>query len=653
MTEPGSMVRTEMDADRVLTVWIDVPGRPVNTLSAAVWDGLDAAVRRIEEEQPTGVVIASAKPRSFVAGADLFELRAMSDAELDAHLAHGQKILDRLAAVPVTTVAAINGDALGGGLELALACRLRVTADDPRSRLGLPETTLGLVPGWGGTTRLPRLIGLERALAMMLPGKAVPPREALTLGLVDRVVPRDTVVTTAKALAGGAVAGRDVVMEDADTCRQVCERFRQTTRDRSGDHLPAPLRLIDIVAISYGSGLQAAAVAERRGLVEMRNTPAGRNLLRLFFLRTAAKKTAAAQVAGTPRTVRTVVVLGGGTMGAGIAGGLAAAGMDVHVVEADPTAAAAAAMRLATAGNAAVPVSTDWSAVTVADLVVEAVVEDLEVKRDVFRHLGEHARPDAVLATNTSSLSVAAIAAATSHPDRVIGLHFFNPVPRMPLVEVVAPPEAAADAVATGVAVAVAAGKTPIVCRDAPGFVVNRVLFPSLHVALMAAERGADLPQVDAAARAWGMPLGPYALMDEIGLDVTLLVFRSLERSLGGRLTPPPWLHRMVERGWLGRKSGRGFYAHADGAIAANAQLQELYGAAPAKSAGGPAPQMTAGIVEAMVTAMSAEATRVLEERVVTTADAVDLATVLGIGFPGFRGGLATFAGLRAMTEGA
>jgi 3-hydroxyacyl-CoA dehydrogenase/enoyl-CoA hydratase/3-hydroxybutyryl-CoA epimerase len=634
-------VRCVLDADRVMTVWFDVPGKPVNALSAVVLDGLDAAVRRIEAESPAGVVLASGKPRSFIAGADLFELRELPDDDLDGHLARGQQILDRLEAVRVPTVAALNGDALGGGLEVALACRFRVAADEPRAKLGLPETTLGLLPAWGGTIRLPRLVGLEKALALMVPGKTIPPSEAAALGIVDRVMPSDALLAEAKRLALAPPAARAAHAADSAACREICDRFRASTRARSGDHLPAPLRLIDVVETGVTGGREAGAAAERRGLVDVRATPAGRNLMRLFFLRTAAKKRAAAEAAGTARPVRTAVVIGGGTMGAGIATALAAAGVDVHVVEADEHAAMAVAARLA--GGAPVRVTSDWSPVAAADLVVEAVVEDLPAKVDVFRRIDAAARPDAVLATNTSSLSVASIAAATRDPARVIGLHFFNPVAKMPLVEVVRSPVSAADALATGVAVATALGKTPVVCRDAPGFIVNRVLFPYLREAVVVAAEGADVAAIDAATRAWGMPMGPYALLDEIGLDVSLFILRALEQALGLRLAPPPLLAAAVAKGWLGRKSGRGFYDHPpEGRPVPNASWAEL-----GPAVGGESAPVAANIVERrLIAPMADEARRVLVEQVVASADAVDLATVLGIGFPAFRGGLATFAGL-------
>jgi 3-hydroxyacyl-CoA dehydrogenase/enoyl-CoA hydratase/carnithine racemase len=625
----------------VAIVWFDVPGKSVNAVSSAVMTDLDAVVRDLEADPPAGVVFASAKPGTFIVGGDLFEIRDADERALDGFLARGQRVMDRIAALGVPTVAALSGDTLGGGYELALACRHRVVADLPRSRIGLPETAIGIIPGWGGTLRLPRLVGVEAGLKLLVTGRTVGPREALELGMIDEVVPADRLLDAARRRALDPMprpALVDPAAVDPAACSAACERSRAETRSRSGDHLPAALRIVDVVDISYRDGFAAGADAERRTLVELRRGPAGRNLMRLFFVRSGAKKAAVRAAGGTPRDVTRAAVIGGGTMGAGIALALARAGVAVQVVEADATAASAAAARLAAAGDGPGPaVTADWSTAAAADLVVVAVVESLAVKLDVFRRLDGLVGPDAVLASNTSSLGIAALAAATRHPERVIGLHFFNPVARMPLVEVVRAESSAAAAVATGVAVATRAGKTPVVVGDAPGFVVNRVLFPYLREATAALDEGLPVAAIDAAMRRWGMPMGPLALLDEIGLDTSLFIFEALSGGLGDRMTPPPAVARAVARGWLGRKSGRGFYDHpGDGKPTPNPEF------AAAVSGGGP---VAADIADRLVRPMVDEARRVLADGVVDSPDALDLATVLGIGFPAFRGGLATCAG--------
>ncbi|NDC62477.1 MAG: FAD-dependent oxidoreductase [Planctomycetia bacterium] len=645
-------VRLETSADGVATVWFDASDRPVNTLSMAAWAALDRTLDEVDRARPIGVVFASARPRGFIAGADLLEIQAMTDEQLDASLARGQQILDRIASLPVPTVAAIDGDALGGGFELALACRSRVAADDPATRLGLPETTLGLLPAWGGLSRLPALIGVPEALKLLVSGKTVSPSEAVALGMIDAAVPRDRLMEEARGLAAGRppalppraadAAGNRREADDAEALGRLLDKLRDDVRARSGDNLPAPLRLIDAFERSWGAAPETAAREARRVLIELRGTEAGRNLLRLFFLRTAAKRMAAEAAAGRPRQVRSAVVVGGGTMGAGIAQALARAGLDVQVVEADDRTAAAATARIAAlTGDDSIRATTDWSAVAGADLVVEAVVERLPVKIDVFRRLDGLASPDAILASNTSSLGIAEIAAATRHPRRVIGLHFFNPVPKMPLVEIVRTPLTDADSLATGVAVVAGAGKTPVIVNDSPGFLVNRVLFPYLHEALGLFAEGARVAAVDTAIRSWGMPMGPFALIDEIGLDVTRMILDSLERTLGPRLAAPRFLETAIARGWLGRKAGRGFYLHpAVGKATPNPEMASLVGDPP------PLDASPADLQRRLIEPMAAEARMALAEGVVEAADAIDLATVLGLGFAPFRGGLASYAGL-------
>jgi 3-hydroxyacyl-CoA dehydrogenase len=382
--------------------------------------------------------------------------------------------------------------------------------------------------------------------------------------------------------------------------------------------------------------------AERDGLVAMRRSSAGKQLLRMFFLRTAAKKKAIVEAAGNPHRVQRVVVVGGGTMGSGIAAACASAGLHVQVIEADEPSVRAAASRIATMpGAAGVAVTTDWNRVASADLVIEAAIENLIAKQDIFRRLDEIARPDAILATNTSSLGVAPLASATSHPDRVIGLHFFNPVARMPLVEVVRAMDSEPDSIATGVAFATMLGKTPIVCRDAPGFIVNRVLFPYLQAALTLVEAGAHVTAIDAAVRRWGMPTGPCSLLDEIGLDVSLSILASLAATLGDRFTPPPSLSHALARGWLGRKSGRGLYDHpTEGRPEPNREWFSLEPLASGRNT-------VIGedlVARQLIMPMAREAKLVLDEGIIVTADSLDLASVLGMGFPAFRGGLATYA---------
>lgn len=585
-------VRCQRDREGVATVWFDVPGKSVNAVSSAVLDDLDAVLRDLEAHPPAGVIFASAKPGTFIVGGDLFEIRDATEPALDAFLAHGQGLCDRIAALGVSTVAALSGDALGGGYELALACRHRVVADDPRIRIGLPETAIGIIPGWGGTLRLPRLVGVETGLDLLATGRTMGPREALEIGMVDEVVEADGLLAAARRRAVDPAPARpdaDPAASDPRACAAACDHSRATTRARSGDHLPAPLRIVDVVEISYREGLAAGAAAERAALIELRRGSAGRNLMRLFFLRSAAKKVAARLAGGTARGVSRAVVVGS-TPNAGIAAALARAGVDVHVVAADDGSIAA----------------IDRAAVAVADLVVVAIVESLAVARDVFARLDALARPDAILANATSSLAIADLATATRHPERVIGLHVPVTGTGTPLAEVVRAERSAADAVATGVGIAARLGKTPIVVADTPGFVVYRIVFRSLHAAAALVDEGIPGADIDAAARGWGMARGPLAVREAIGRDESRMISAALATRLGDRFAPA------------------------------------AAGAACATHVARSADDLVARLVDPMVD----EARRVLAEGVVDSADTLDLATVLGCGFPGFRGGLAAFAGL-------
>lgn len=617
-------------AGGVATLTLDLPGKSVNTLGQQMWADLDAALAQVEADRPAAVFVASAKPRTFIAGADLFELRAMSDAELDRYLADGQRILARLEALPMPTVALLNGDALGGGLEVALACRYRVAADDPGVKLGLPEVTLGLCPGWGGVVRCTRLLGPEKAAQIATTGKPVSPADAKAMGLVDEVAPRDQLAKAAQALLSVAPP-------------------KKAPPPAPAPPVPAPKpggeaagRILQIIRTAIDEGDPAGFDAERLGLVALRNTNSGRNLLRLFFLRQSARKDAAQAAGGEAQAVAKVGVVGGGMMGAGIVHAFVKSGLPVVCVETDNAAAASAADRLRAAlSKEGLPldthiVSTDRNDLKDCDLIVEAVFEDPKVKQELFASLDALAKPSAVLATNTSSLSVSMLAQTVNDPARVVGLHFFNPVPRMPLVEVVRHPCASGNAVATAVAMAVKLGKTPVVCNDAPGFIVNRILMPYLSESMQLAEDGVPIPAIDAAVKKWGMPMGPFELLDQIGLDVIVGIFRALEPHLGDRVKIPAAVETAISRRWLGRKAKVGFYHYPDDRNAKptpNAELAGLLGQ-------GNVSLDEEEIQDRCLLPMANEAARVMEEGVTDSVDAIDLACVTGLGMAGWRGGI-------------
>lgn len=664
-------IRTTTDTDGVVTVWFDQPGRSVNSVTRQLLSELTEVVTELERSAPRGVIFASAKPDSFIVGADLFEIRAMDAPRVTQFLADGQALYDRIAKLGAPTVAAINGDCLGGGMELALACTWRVTADDGSISIGLPEVKIGILPGWGGTTRLPRLIGLRKALPLLLTGKTLPPKKARKLGIIDETVRPEALLAAAKRLVSSPKPRRKLPLIDRAIASpifrgRVLSAARAKTLATTHGNYPAPIKVLDITQTNYDSGPAAGFDAERRGLGELMGTESCQSLMRLFFLRQTAKRSLSKQLAAAPVEVKYAAVIGGGTMGAGIVHALARAGIQVRLVEIDAKAAAAALGRVrrtldedVAAGRLSplqarhafnrVCATSDWIGLRLADIVIEAVAETMDVKRDVFAKLDRMTRHDAVLASNTSSLSVSEMAEATSYPNRVVGLHFFNPVAKMPLVEVVRTAHSDDVSLATAAALAARLGKTPVLVADSPGFLVNRVLIPYLTEALVLAQEGASFKAVDDALKKWGMPMGPFELLDEIGLDIAAHVIESLGRWMAAPVAIPSGVGDAIKRGWLGKKSGRGFYLYdkkrKSKGPAINQELAEVLRNSKSPAAQGKEDSLTPEQIQwRLVLPMVNEAARLLNEGVVDSAELVDLATVLGIGFAPFRGGLARFA---------
>jgi 3-hydroxyacyl-CoA dehydrogenase/enoyl-CoA hydratase/3-hydroxybutyryl-CoA epimerase len=509
--------------------------------------------------------------------------------------------------------------------------------------------------------RLPWLIGLAPALSMMIAGQTVPPREALRLGIVDEVAPREGLLGVARRLL--------LAKHPVSQCNQRSQRDPVSPQERNHildqaeydaeqrfkGHYPAPQRLIGVIRAGYEHGAQRGLSAERKALVELLEGETGRNLVRLFFMRQGAKKVAAAQVPASPILVRRATVIGGGTMGSGIAHGLVRAGIDVHLIEATDELASAGAARVrklladdvsggrideseSQRASALLHAESDWRGVELADIVIEAVAEEMDVKRTVFARLGKEARPDAILASNTSSLSIAALGATTPRAASVIGMHFFNPVPRMPLLEIVRTKQSSPTALATAVALGARLNKAPILVNDAPGFVVNGVLIPYLSEALRLMAEGASPHEIDRAIVDWGMPMGPITLMDHIGLDVCAGIFKVMAPSRGPRVVLPRGVDEAISRGWLGRKSGMGFYQHDSGAKGQPPPLnQELVLSMLQPSLPHPGQEQLQWRPMLM---MANEAVRVLEDHVTDSAESIDLSVLLGLGMGQFRGGI-------------
>jgi 3-hydroxyacyl-CoA dehydrogenase/enoyl-CoA hydratase/3-hydroxybutyryl-CoA epimerase len=664
----------DVSGDGVAWLIFDRPDARLNILSSGVMAQLDALLGEIEAGARAGriraVVVRSGKDGSFIAGADVNEIADVTDPEAArAGAAAGQRLFLRLDRLPVPTVAAVDGICLGGGTELILACDVRIASDRPETRIGLPEVRLGIIPGWGGTTRLPRVVGLSDALGMILTGTNVSARRAQRIGLVaERMHPAILYQRAAELALELARGGRAVERPKKSLARRVLDSNpvgrrvvlrqarRQVLRETKG-HYPAPLAALEVVRRAHGLPLEDALAVEAEAVARLVVDSVSRNLIHVFRLFEAAKKTGPAGV--TPRTVQRVAVLGAGVMGGGIAQLLAHRNLDVRLKDID-TAALGLGLRHArelferqvTRGRLerrdverhmdAIAPTTDYSGFGTVDLVIEAVVERLDVKRQVLREAESRARPDCILTTNTSSLSVTALQRALDRPRNFAGMHFFNPVHRMPLVEVIRGEQTSDEAVATAVALARRLDKTPVVVRDGPGFLVNRILAPYLNEAGWLLAEGASIEQVDRTLRRFGMPMGPFRLLDEVGLDIARHAGAVMASAFGERLDPPPPIMALEKIRLTGRKGGRGFYIYQDGRE--ERVNEDIYG-----QLAGALPQQRRTvdeqeILDRTLLVMVNEAARALDEGIVATPGDVDVGMIAGTGFPPFRGGLLRWA---------
>jgi 3-hydroxyacyl-CoA dehydrogenase / enoyl-CoA hydratase / 3-hydroxybutyryl-CoA epimerase len=652
----------EIDSEGVAWIIFDRPGAKVNVLSAAVLRRLEELLDELEpavrEGRARGLVIRSGKPAAFLAGADVGEIESASDpAEVARMTGRVQQLFRRVDRLPVPSVAAIDGTCLGGGTELALACRFRIASDRPETRIGLPEVRLGIIPGFGGTVRLPRLIGLSGALDLILTGKTVSAREAVRSGLLDERVPTPVLYRRAAALAQGAAPAarlrKPLVTRLLDGTgpgrRLVLSQARKRVMRETRGHYPAPLAALDVVRRTHGRALDEALAEEAKTVGHLATSEVSKNLIHVFHLLESPKKV---DPGAEPRPVERVGVLGAGVMGGGIAQLMAQKGIAVRMkdIAADALAsglrhAAGLFDRLARRRRltrieanqqlALISPTLDYAGFGAVDLVVEAVVERLDVKQAVLREAESHVRPGTVLASNTSSLSITAMQEVLARPGDFCGMHFFNPVDRMPLVEIIRGERTADPAVATVFALTRRLGKTPLIVRDGPGFLVNRLLGPYLNEAAWLLVDGASIEDIDEALLEFGMPMGPLRLLDEVGLDVARHAGATLHEAFGERMSPPPLLERLGGSGRLGKKNGRGFYVHAAGKAEPD---EAVYGDAGLDTPRRELPRSE--IVDRTILAMINEAARALEDGIVAGPGEVDLGMITGTGFPPFRGGL-------------
>jgi 3-hydroxyacyl-CoA dehydrogenase / enoyl-CoA hydratase / 3-hydroxybutyryl-CoA epimerase len=638
--------RLETDADGVAWLALDKAGASTNSLSRDVMEQLDAMVGEVAQARPKALIVTSAK-RGFIAGADIKEFVGIRTPDQAYELIRqGQQVLDRLAALPCPTIAAINGFALGGGLEVALACRYRVLVDDPAATLGFPEVQLGVHPGFGGTVRAVHLAGPIAAMDLMLTGRTIRPKQALAMGLVDRLAPVEQLDKMAKQIALSPPPARSPkfthgLLNSALVRPILAGQMRSRVARRARpDHYPAPYALIELWQRHGGKG-ERAYEAEARSMAQLLCTQTSRNLVRVFFLQDRLKS--AAKSGGEP--ARHVHVVGAGVMGGDIATWCATRGLTVTLQDRGEQYVAPAIERARKFVEKRYPdqakrdetlarlqPDVDGHGVAKADIVIEAIFEDLNAKRELFARIEPKLKPLAVLATNTSSIVLEQLAQHLAAPERLIGLHFFNPVARMPLVEVIHAERTQPRNVQAGLAFARQIDKLAIACRSSPGFLVNRVLMPYLSEAVRAAEEGIPLALIDRAAEDFGMPMGPIELADVVGLDVVMSVGKVFFQS-GAQV--PHVLSIRYEQKKFGKKSGEGFYVWRDD------QPQKPHTAAPAPP----------DLQDRLLLPLINEAVAVLREHIVEDADLIDAGVIFGAGFAPFRGGPIQYARSRGVDE--
>jgi len=668
------MIRREIGDDYICLLTFDRRESGANIFDAVTLDELNEHLDFVENESPLrGLIIASAKKSIFIAGADLRTLlQGARSGEMRAFIAQGQKVFNRLAELKIPTVAAIHGASAGGGYEVTLACDYRVASDDPATRVGLPETTLGLIPAWGGCTRLPRVIGAEKAADVILKGNLYSVQEALKLGLIDEIAPRDQLVDLAKKkLRDGK--RRALAAPKLD---------REIPPPRN--HNPAPARALEVIKKGLFASTQQALAFELDAIVDLGKIESTQNLIRSFFLAEKYKK-------GTSKTPRERVVhaavIGAGVMGSGIAQWLSSHGVSVILRDiareqidrglaniekmyGDAVKRGLMTEEKAKEGRARIVASTAPMELRDVQIVIEAASEKMNVKREVFRELAMEAGSKTIIATNTSALPIGELADVTVSPEHVIGLHFFNPVSRMKLVEVVVAKETSEETRERSLAFVRQIGKLPVVVRDSPGFLVNRVLFPYLLDAAELFESGLHAEKIDNALLQWGMPMGPLRLIDEIGVDIAVDIGNTLEKAYGRRDHVSPVLLWLRDRQMLGRKTGAGFYKYDGKVQTPNDSLtrwrRALHGEpegadGPNPAAAGPDwhrdPRLRSNeekLTHRLIFLMVNEAAGCVEERVVDSPEDADYGMILGTGFAPFRGGPLRFAehfGLKKIVE--
>jgi 3-hydroxyacyl-CoA dehydrogenase/enoyl-CoA hydratase/3-hydroxybutyryl-CoA epimerase len=674
----GNAFKLSVDNEGVARLVFDLPGEKVNKFSPAVLEELEKILDDAAKNKDIKIMaISSGKEDIFIAGADLhsFEPIFKDPSQGGTVISTGHRVFSKLQNLPFPTVAVINGACLGGGLEMALACTYRIAADNPKTQIGLPEVTLGIIPGWGGTQRLPRLIGLLEGLPMILGGKPVNAGKASKIKLVDAVFAPAFLDDGVKGFLKECLSpeGKKRILSKRERCGLksavleknplgrafIYSRAEKDVKKRTKGHYPAPLLALKLIKETYGLPLKEGLAIEEKTFIDNLNKAfsIAPNLIHLFFVSEALKKDNGAKADVKPLKVASAGVIGSGTMGSGIVWLFSSKDIPVRMKDIDWKAlgkgfGTASSIygksvkdKKMKANEASLKFhhitgTTDYSGFNNLDLVVEAAVESLELKQKILKELEEVVRPDTIIASNTSSLKISDMGSVLKHPERLVGMHFFNPANKMPLVEVVASDKTSPEAIVTAVETCRKLGKTPIVVRDCPGFLVNRVFVTGANEIIRMYQEGVDQERLDKMMLDFGMPMSPFLLADEVGNDVGYKVSKIFEEAYGPRMAVPKILALMYDNKLFGKKNGKGFYIYEGDKSKVNPEVAKLR-----RSLNEPAKSVDDNdIRDRVFLLMINEASRCLEERVVANAASLDMAMIMGIGFPPFRGGLLRYA---------
>jgi 3-hydroxyacyl-CoA dehydrogenase/enoyl-CoA hydratase/3-hydroxybutyryl-CoA epimerase/3-hydroxyacyl-CoA dehydrogenase/enoyl-CoA hydratase/3-hydroxybutyryl-CoA epimerase/enoyl-CoA isomerase len=671
----GSTITLKMPEADIAVLTLDMPGKGANVLSSPVMKELDAHLGELEKRDDlAGLVFVSGKTGTFIAGADIREFvqsLGMGSKQTAEMCQKGQNLFRRLSQCPFVTVAAIDGVCVGGGAELAAWCDRRIMSDNPKTEFGFPEVKLGIFPGWGGTVRAPRIVGIGNAVEMITSGESIDSRTALAMGWISDIVPQNELIEAAINLIRADQAtgqylkdrhqwNRPIQMAEAELGFLGATATAYIQQQTKGQY-PAPLAALEVLLGGAGADVDEACQMEAQGVARLFGSPINAALINVFFLTDRNKKDTGIDREGiTPRKVAAVGVVGAGIMGAGIAAANVKRDVPVALTDASPAALEQGVRNVMnevsynrSTKRADVERAVQYAPflnatrsdaeLATCDLVIEAATENADVKRKIFARLEPQLRSDAILASNTSTIPIAKLAEGLQRPEQFCGIHFFNPVRNMKLVEIIRGRQTSDQTVATAVAYAKQLGKFPIVVNDGPGFLVNRLLFPYMNESLELLGEGVAIQDIERAATRFGMPMGPIALYDMVGLDTAMYAGQIMLAAFPDRIKASPILPALVKAGRLGPKSGRGFFSYENRKKRAEPDPE-------VKRYIEPYVRMSAQMLtqdeltSRLFLPMLLEATRVLQEKIVRDVRDVDLGLIFGIGFPPFRGGLLFWA---------